>query len=319
MNLEPRSGTPAGTSGGGSAAHRPGRAAAAGTVLAAALLLSACGSAEAPTDPAAATSSVTTAPTGTPTASGSASSPAGTITVPAYYAGRTGMEGGLEVALYREFHDVPSAGDPVSTALREMLRAPRDPDYFVPWPEGTEVLSVERMQDLVTVDLSAEAATAPEGAGEDLAQAALQQVVHTVTAADPSVAGVQLLIDGSRVPDLWGLGAHAGEALARAQASEVLGPVWVLEPAQGAEVTSPVTLGGEASVFEATVGWEVLDASGAVVADGFTTAAEGAPGRGAWSVQVPLEPGEHTVRAFSTSARDGSVIAVDSKDVTVTG
>ncbi|MCI2239849.1 GerMN domain-containing protein [Paenibacillus sp. TRM 82003] len=317
MNRVPQSGTPAATPGGRSAAHRPGRAGAAGTALAAALLLSACGSAEAPAGPAAATSTATT--TGTPTGSGTSTSPAGTITVPAYYAGRTGMEGGLEVALYREFHDVPSAGDPVSTALREMLQPPRDPDYFVPWPEGTEVLGVERMQDLVTVELSAEAATAPPGAGEDQAQAALQQVVHTVTAADPSVAGVQLMIDGSRVPDLWGLGAHAGEALARAEASSVLGPVWVLGPAQGAEVTSPVTLGGEASVFEATVGWEVLDASGAVVADGFTTAAEGAPGRGAWSVEVPLGPGEHTVRAFSVSARDGSVVAVDSKDVTVAG
>ncbi|WP_432504287.1 Gmad2 immunoglobulin-like domain-containing protein [Kineococcus arenarius] len=285
--------------------------------LCGALLLGACGAPPATTDPAATTPRGTGEPSAT--SSGTASSPAETITVPAYYAGRTGMEGGLEVALYREFHDVPSAGDPVTTALREALQPPRDPDYSVPWPEGTQVLGVERVQDLVTVDLSAEAATAPPGADEDLAQAAVQQVVHTVTAADPSVAGVQLLIDGSRVPDLWGLGAHAGEALARAQASEVLGPVWVLEPVQGAEVTSPVTLSGEATVFEATVGWDVTDASGAVVAEGFATATEGAPGRGTWSAQVDLEPGEHVVRAFSVSARDGSVVAVDSKAVTVTG
>ncbi|WP_432494316.1 Gmad2 immunoglobulin-like domain-containing protein [Kineococcus auxinigenes] len=296
----------------------PARPTGAALALCGALLLGACGGTPATTtDPAAATSTSTGEPSAT--SSGTASSTTGTITVPAYYAGRTGMDGGLEVALYREFHDVPSVGDPVSTAVREMLQPPQDPDYSVPWPEGTEVLGVERTGDLVTVDLSAEAATAPPGAGEDLAQAALQQVVHTVTAADPSVAGVQLLIDGSRVPDLWGLGAHAGEALARASASEVLGPVWVLEPVQGAEATSPVTLGGEATVFEATVGWDVTDASGTVVAEGFATASEGAPGRGAWSAQVDLEPGEHVVRAFSVSAEDGSVVAVDSKAFTVTG
>ncbi|WP_432486575.1 Gmad2 immunoglobulin-like domain-containing protein [Kineococcus sp. SYSU DK018] len=283
-------------------------------VLSCTLLLAACGSQD--SSPTAAT---TTSSTGTGTGTES-TPPAETVTVPAYYAGRTGLEGGLEVALYREFADVPLEGDRVSTALDVMLQQPRDPDYFVPWPEGTRVLGVERTADLVTVDLSAEAATAPPGAGEDLARAAVQQVVHTVTAADDAVAGVQLLIDGSRVPDLWGLGVHAGEALARAQASEVLGPVWLLEPEQGAEVTSPVELGGEASVFEATVGWDVTDASGAVVAEGFATAAEGAPGRGAWSAQVPsLEPGEHVVRAFSVSARDGSVVAVDSKTVTVAG
>ncbi|WP_369052510.1 Gmad2 immunoglobulin-like domain-containing protein [Kineococcus terrestris] len=294
---------------------RPPRAGAALALVTA--LVTACGPAPAG-GPAPGTPAPSSSPS-SPTATADPSAPPELVTVPAYYAGRTGLAGGLEVALYREFARVPLDGDRVRTALGVALSPPRDPDYSVPWPEGTRLLGVERLEDLVTVDLSAEASAPPPGADAPLARAALQQVVHTVTAADPSVAGVQLLVDGSRVPDLWDLGAHAGEALARASAAEVLGPVWVLQPEEGARVTSPVTVSGRATVFEGTVGWDVVDAGGRVVAQGWTTASEAGPGRGDFSVAVDLPPGEHTVRAFSESARDGSRGAEDSKTVTVTG
>ncbi|WP_432547398.1 Gmad2 immunoglobulin-like domain-containing protein [Kineococcus sp. SYSU DK004] len=294
---------------------RPPRAGAALALVT--VLVTACGTG--PAGPPAPGTSPPPPPPSSSTATAGPSAPPELVTVPAYYAGRTGMSGGLEVALYREFARVPLDGDRVATALRVALSPPRDPDYLVPWPEGTRLLGVERLEDLVTVDLSAEAATPPPDADAALAQAALQQVVHTVTAADPSVAGVQLLVDGSRVPDLWDLGAHAGEALARASAAEVLGPVWVLQPEEGARVTSPVTVAGRATVFEGTVGWDVVDAGGRVVAQGWTTASAAGPGRGDFSVVVDLPPGEHTVRAFSESARDGSRVAEDSKAVTVTG
>ena len=82
-------------------------------------------------------------------------------------------------------------------------------------------------------------------------------------------------------------------------------------------MASSVTIGGEASVFEATVTYQILR-SGGVLKQGSVNATLGAPDRGTWSVTVPgLAPGPYTVRAYEVSQKDGSVTHVDDKAFTV--
>lgn len=83
----------------------------------------------------------------------------------------------------------------------------------------------------------------------------------------------------------------------------------------GATVGQAVTISGTESVFEGTVSWEVSSGT-TVVRRGFVTGV-GAPGRGPWSARVQLGPGSYVVRAFESSAEDGSVTFPDTKAFTV--
>src|SRR4051812_45298361 len=188
-----------------------------------------------------------------------------------------------------------------------------DADYTSLWPKGTSVRGTRISGTTAYVDLSGEARKGSAG-GEGEA-ASLQQLVYTVTAAAPSVRSVQLLIEGRTVETLWGH-VDTRQPMTRRLAAEVLGPVWILTPANG-RVARGGAFGGEASVFEATVSWE-LRQGGRVVKKGFTNAAQGAPGRGPWSATADVPPGNYVLRAFESSAKDGSETFVDDKPLTVT-
>jgi hypothetical protein len=150
-------------------------------------------------------------------------------------------------------------------------------------------------------------------AGSEGEAASLQQLVYTVTAAAPSVRSVQLLIEGKTVETLWGHVATR-KPMTRRMAAEILGPVWLLVPRS---LKRGATFGGEASVFEATVSWEFRQ-GGRVVKIGHTNADMGAPGRGPWSDTADVPAGEYVLRAYETSAKDGSATFIDDKPVTVT-
>jgi hypothetical protein len=267
-------------------------------------------SAPAPTRPA--TPQTTPSATAMPSPSGSATAPAPPITttrsVFVYYAGATNR--GLR--LYRERRSVTvENGAVVRAAVTAMLgRAPLDPDYRSLWPRGVRVLGISSKDGTLTIDLSGEAL---DGGGD--AQLSVQQLVYTATANSPTTRRVRLWIEGRPVAELWGNGIGASP-LERAPQVEVLAPVWIIAPAEDAVVGRTVTIEGDASVFEATVNWEVRQ-SGRVVDDGFATASEGAPGRGAWAAQVTLRPGTYELRAFEVSAEDGTAMFVDTKTITV--
>jgi hypothetical protein len=231
--------------------------------------------------------------------------------VAVYYLKDTGRTG---PRLYREFHSLP-VDEPIRDAVEAMLEEePKDPDYTSLWADGVTVRDISVDGSTATVDLSQEATQ--NGGGSAFEEATLQQLVHTVTAADNSVKSVRLHIEGEPVDTLWG-SADASQPLTRAPAAEVLGPVWILTPEEGGSVPVGGTFGGEASVFEATVSWEWVQGD-TVVAEGFSTAEEGAPGRGAWEATVDVPPGDYVLRAFESSAEDGSVTFLDTKNVTVT-
>lgn len=260
----------------------------------------AVGSSTSPTPTA--STSLGGSPTPSPSSSPSSSpSPSGgvAVTVGVYYGGTFGGR----TMLYREFHRTTS--DPLTGALQAMLGGSADPDYASLWPHGTTLRSVSRAGNTVTVTLSAAPLVATPGPGL-YGASSVQEVVYTVTAADATIRAVTVVYPGGQAT-----------SVVRAPTINVLASVWLLAPTDGSTVSSPVTLSGTASVFEATVSWEVDQTDGTVVAHGSAMAPIGAPGRGPWSTTVSLPAGTYVAKAYAISAKDGSVTWTDSKAFTV--
>lgn len=273
-------------------------------LLLAPLLLPACGSDDEPGDAAPSPSRTTSAPS-----SAAPSVSAATTAVAVYWLGATTEPRGPR--LYREFVRLPASSDPVRTAVEAMLsREPADPDHVSLWADGTTVRSVRRDGATAVVDLSRAAATNGGGSGFELFT--VQQLVHTVTAADPSVTAVTVLVEGRPVETLWGA-VDLTRPVPRAPAVEALGPVWI-DAAEGATVSG--SFGGTATVFEATVSWDVRQ-DGRTVQEGFSTATEGGPGRGTWTAELDVPPGSYELRAWESSAQDGRVTWLETRTVRV--
>lgn len=218
-----------------------------------------------------------------------------------------------QLRLYREKHSggASTQDGVVPAALAEMFETPpTDPDYTSAWPADTTVLDYSVSGDVATVDLSDFVSTG--SAGES---ASVQQLVYTVTANDNAVRQVRLLVDGKAPPsghNDW------SQPTARAPMADVQGLIWLLTPTEGQIVSSPVAITGYGTAFEGTISWEVREdgADGAKVAEGFTSG--GSNGEFAeFSDKVDLEPGTYELRAFESSAKDGSPIHIDSKTFTV--
>jgi hypothetical protein len=234
-------------------------------------------------------------PSPSPSSSGTAST-GPSVSVPVYYGGTFAGQ----TMLYREFHRTTSA--PVLGALQQMLAAPVDGDYHSLWPAGTKVVNVTRTGDTQTVTLSAP----PLPTASVHAGLPLQEVVYTVTAADPTIHRVTIVYPGGQATNV-----------VRGISYETLAQVWLLAPAEGDTVSSPVTISGVAEVFEARVNWAVEKLDGTPVAQGATNATQAAPGRWPWSDTVTLAAGQYVFKAYAISAKDGSVVWTDSKTVTV--
>ena len=200
--------------------------------------------------------------------------------------------------LFREFSSRTYSGSAGRAALELMIEGrPSDSDYRSLWSPETKINAYTPGADgVVLVDVS----ELPAG---DLA---VHQLVYTVTAAEKDVQAVRLSVNGSD------RGVHR-----RVPRIDVEGLVWVLEPAQGATVGSPVTFRGVASVFEATLLWRVLR-DGEVVDSGFTTAAGAGPLRADWSLTLELDPGTYEFVAYAEDAEgSGGDVAQDTKTFTV--
>lgn len=301
------------------------RTSAIATGLVAVAALAACGDTDTNAGPAApgtgpATSAPrTTAPKPAPatTAPSSPATTAGTMTIAVYYLTESDTRGPV---LVREFRRVPRTTGVVRAAVDAMLHLePLDPDYTSLWPRTTTVRGASISGDTATVDLSADAQRGQSGGqGEAVS---LQQLVWTVTAAAPKVSKVQLLVEGRKVTDLWGH-VDASAPQRREPSYEVLAAVQITRPEHGSKVDRSLTISGEATVFEANVSWSVIDVeTKKVYAKGFVTASIGAPGRGTWKASTTLPAaaaGRHVqVRAWESSAKDGSVTNLDTKDVQV--
>jgi hypothetical protein len=233
--------------------------------------------------------------------------------IPVYYAGPGGR-------LFREYHQLKVTPDTVpgrvSAAVREMLRAKSatDPDYRTLW-SGATVRDVHLDGATATVDLGDTGATP---AGPALA---VQQLVYTVAAAVadtplPRVTGVRVTVNGAPAGLLWGV-VDASGVLRPGNATDVLAPLWLIEPHEGATVGQTFTVHIAGAVFEATCRLRVRDASGKVVKDQQVMLSVGAPQRGEATLKLTLPVGRYTIETYFLSAKDGSEQGLDGHRVTV--
>ncbi|GAB7191369.1 hypothetical protein NUM3379_20760 [Kineococcus sp. NUM-3379] len=223
-------------------------------------------------------------------------------TVPVYWLG-TGADGAAGPALFREYLPASGAADAPTEALRLMLAGEAlDPDYSTPW-RPDPAARVEVGADLITVDVAA-AALSNRDVGSRAAELAVQQLVHTVTAAAGENLPVRVLVDGRPGAEAWGAVSFA-QPTARSAPQDVQAPVWITSLAHGAVVDAGrLTVEGIGTGFEATLNYTVHDAGGEVVAEGFTEA--GANGEfGPFSFGVDVTPGEHTLSVFGPDMSDG--------------
>lgn len=214
--------------------------------------------------------------------------------------------------LYREFVRANPAPDAITAALRQLVsQQPTDSDYVSLWPLGTTINSVTISGDLAIVDLSF-----PKlNLGSEAESLAIAQLIWTATAADTTVKKISLTVDGKKIESLAGH-MDATQPFSRGLTYEVLAPIWITSPAENQSVAAKgFTLNGMASTFEANVVWKVFK-DGVLIQQGSTTALEAAPAWKPWSVSIEnLKPGTYQFFAMEYSAKDGSLVAQDTKNV----
>jgi hypothetical protein len=261
------------------------------------------------------------APTESPEPPESSPSPGGDdaaaeSTVPVYYLGDTPPG----IRLFREFHRVGAPDGDLVAALNEALRAtPLDPDYRTPWADlDVSVKAADDSGGGLTVDLAGESlAERPSGVSAEEAELAVEQLVWTATAAAQSNTPVQFSVEGAPADRLLGVSVAGGAS--RANAMETLAPVWVTSPQDGEGVGTTFTVEGQGAFFEANVSWQLLDASGEVVQDGFATARECCT-LSPYSFSIrDVAPGDYTLRVYSAdeSGGEGPGEPEDTKRLTV--
>jgi hypothetical protein len=189
---------------------------------------------------------------------------------------------------------------------------PLDPEYVNLWGGTNTVNSVKVNESVATVDLG----EISLNVGAEGEQRAIDQIVWTLTEFAPEITSVAFTVNGEVVESFAGH-VDTTSAFVRAIDYEVLNPLQISSINQGAELTSPITISGQACTFEANVVWKLFQ-DNKVVQDGFTTATTGCPDRGDWSISFSeLKPGGYTIQVLEYSAEDGSLFAIDDKRFSV--
>jgi germination protein M len=170
-------------------------------------------------------------------------------------------------------------------ALVQLLEGPTDAEkadgLSSEIPAGTKLQDLELNQGTATAEFS-----------EPLDEAALAQVVYTLTQFS-TVRRVRV----------------EGEEHVRGDFEAETPAVLVESPAPGQSVSTPLHIEGTANTFEATFNVELVDADGEVLAERFVTATSGSGTRGTFAATLPFElkrEGAGKVVVFELSAEDGS-------------
>ena len=273
------------------------------------ILLSGCSKAPTPTPTPTVSQTLTATPTPTPT-SPSSTPTAQTRALAQYWVADTARG----FRLYREFVRLEITPDPITAALRALVSSePKDADYTNLWSAATKINSVRISGNMANIDLT----LGKLNVGAEAEALAIAQLVWTATAADPSVTRISLTFDGKKIETIAGH-VDATKPFTRGPTYAVLAPVWITSPTEGEQkMARGFTLSGMASTFEANVAWKVyLD--GKLLKEGSTLAAEAAPAWKPWSVAIPgLAPGRYMFAAMEFSAKEWSLVAKDTKNVTL--
>jgi hypothetical protein len=186
--------------------------------------------------------------------------------------------------------------------------------YLQPW-SGTTVKAVQVTPQLITVTLSGPGS--PGITDKDVARVAVQSLVWTAQAAvgKGTIPVTFVVADGStklfgRLPAAQKYNRPPSD-----QSYDDLAPIWVTSPGRDATLPQgkPVVVKGEATVFEATVGWQLLKGT-SVAKQGHATASVGAPQRGTYSFSLgSLAPGSYAIRVYEVSAADGKTVTAEKR------
>jgi hypothetical protein len=209
-------------------------------------------------------------------------------------------------------HRIDGTEAVAAAALEELLAGPTEEEVEVGLtseiPEGTRLLGIDVVNGTATVDLSGEFES---GGGSLSMQLRVAQVVYTLTAF-PTIDRVTFMIDGAPVEAIGGEGVLVDPPVGRLDFADNTAPAILLEsPAPWQQVASPVRLTGMSNTFEANMLYNVVDPSGRIVAEGFTTATAGSGSWGTFDVQVEFTPerdGVGAIIVWEESAADGSQI-----------
>lgn len=179
-----------------------------------------------------------------------------------------------------------------------------NPDLVSLVPPDTRILDVRIEDGLAVIDMSADIVRAAGGSAQEVAFA--QQLAQTATQFD-TVDAVRLLVEGEPVTELWG---HVDWSEPVSADPQMLSPIIIEQPAWGAQQPDgPVTASGTSNTFESTVELRLIDPSGTVVEETFTTAAQPAVDqRGPWQHTFDVEattPGTWTIEAVEPDPSGG--------------
>ncbi len=237
--------------------------------------------------------------------------------VTVYYVGDTGAG----PRLFREsrFGPPSAGGDKFRDAVQQAVDGDAlDSDYRSAWPAATHVDRVSVGTGAVTVDLSGDLTTRPAGLSDAEARISVQQLVYTVQ-ANTKALPVRFTVDGAPATTL--LGVPVSGRVEAAGRDDTLSPISISSPAERSgrrvAVTSPVTVTGEASAFEANVQWELMRGD-RVVKHGFTTARECCT-LSPYRFTFTAPPGEYqlVVHEEDASGGEGTPSSLDSKNLTI--
>jgi hypothetical protein len=179
---------------------------------------------------------------------------------------------------------------------------PFDGDHRTLWNNGTKINSVTTIDGVATVDIT----LGRISFGSESEQRAIDQIVWTLVANNPTITSVKFTVDGVVSESLAGH-VDFSQTFVLAPSYEVLASVWI-NLLDRSDVTNPVSISGSACTFEANVAWE-LTKGGDVVSSGATTAATACPDRSDWSIELgELAAGNYVLKVSDFSAEDGSAI-----------
>ena len=220
------------------------------------------------------------------------------VTVPVYFTGETPQG----TRLFREFRRVDAA-DPLGAALTLAASGDAlDPDYGTALPAGTFTTS-----GTAEIPLPDDSWTGiPGGMSGSASIQAIQQLVYTAQGVLQSRDPITFTDSSGAATQVFDIASEDG--FTAADPIKTLALVNVTAPEQGATVGDTFTASGVSSSFEATTPWQVRDASGAVVLDGFSTADGWMDKLYPWQTDVDvssLEPGEYTFVALTDDPSDG--------------
>lgn len=229
--------------------------------------------------------------------------------------------------LVPERRSIPETDSVARATLEELIKGSKQPGLISVIPPKTRVRSVKIANNLATVDFSRDVLQANVGSeGEALG---IAQIVNTLTQF-PTIKKVRFLvegrdrgaIDGRQIQDWWGHIGLSGQPFSRDEGLIQGGKVssstiTVNSPRAFTTASSPLTVDGTATVFEARFKVRITDKNDNILAEEPVMASNFLNGtfNKKVSFKTPKAPGRATVLFFFNSPKDGSEVKMASVTV----